>query len=141
MRSSSIDICNRLLQGPRVVCVGRSSAFKYLLFLQGSSGEKATFLMIRVKKEIHVEQIAELSRHGDRTHRTLIEAHRTPSISALRHYVYKYVYIYFLAAGQARAVGSLESGNLMVYGPLSQFPASDFYRRVHPRWRCIHSQM
>ena len=47
-----------------------------------------------------------------------IIARRTPSISAPRNYVYKHVYIYFLAAGQARAVGSLESGNLMVYGPL-----------------------
>ena len=57
-----------------------------------------------------------------------LKARRTPSISAPRNYVYKHVYIYFLAAGQARAVESLESGNLMVYGPLSQFPASDFYR-------------
>ena len=46
------------------------------------------------------------------------KAHRTPSISAPRNYVYKHVYIYFSAAGQAKAVGSLESGNLMVYGPL-----------------------
>ena len=46
------------------------------------------------------------------------KARRTPSISAPRNYVYKHVYIYFLAARQARAVGSLESGNLVVYGPL-----------------------
>ena len=46
------------------------------------------------------------------------QARRTPSISASRNYVYKYVYIYFSAAGQARAVGSLESGNLVVYRPL-----------------------
>ena len=45
-------------------------------------------------------------------------ARRTPSISAPRNYVYKHVYIYFSAAGQARAVKSLESGNLVVYGPL-----------------------
>ena len=45
-------------------------------------------------------------------------ARRTPSISAPENYVYKHVYIYFLAAGQATAVGSLESGNLVVYGPL-----------------------
>ena len=43
---------------------------------------------------------------------------RTLSISAPGNYVYRHVYIYFLAAGQARAVGSLESGNLVVYGPL-----------------------
>ena len=48
------------------------------------------------------------------------KARRTPSISAPRNYVYKHVYIYFLAAGQARAVGSLESGNLVVYGPLKK---------------------
>ena len=42
-------------------------------------------------------------------------ARRTPSISAPRIYVYKHVYIYFLADGQAWAVESLESGNLMVY--------------------------
>ena len=46
-------------------------------------------------------------------------ARRTPSISAPRNYVYKHVYIYFLAAGEVMAVGSLESGNLMVYGPLT----------------------
>ena len=45
------------------------------------------------------------------------EARRTPSISAPRNYVYKHVYIYFSAAGQARAVGSIEGGNL-VYGLL-----------------------
>ena len=44
-------------------------------------------------------------------------ARRTPSISAPRNYVYKHVYIYFLADRQPRAVGSLESGNFMVYGP------------------------
>ena len=52
------------------------------------------------------------------------KARRTPSISAARIYVYKYVYIYFSADGQAWAVESLESGNLMVYGLLkivSQF--------------------
>ena len=43
------------------------------------------------------------------------EARRTPSISAPRIYVYKHVYIYFLADGQAWAVESLESGSLMVY--------------------------
>ena len=48
------------------------------------------------------------------------KARRTLSISALRNYVYKHVYIYFLAVGQARAVGSLESGNLVVYGPLKK---------------------
>ena len=31
------------------------------------------------------------------------EAHRTPSISAPRNYVYKHVYVYFLAVGKARA--------------------------------------
>ena len=46
------------------------------------------------------------------------EARRTPSTSPPRNYVYKHVYIYFSAAGQFMAVGSLESGNLMVYGPL-----------------------
>ena len=56
------------------------------------------------------------------------KAHRTPSISAPRNYVYKQVYIYFSAAGQARAVGSLESGNLMVYGPLN--PQHNVVRRV-----------
>ena len=48
-----------------------------------------------------------------------ITARRTPSISAPRNYVYKHVYIYFLAAGQVMAVWSLESGNLMVNGPLT----------------------
>ena len=47
-----------------------------------------------------------------------LEARRTPSTSPPRNYVYKHVYIYFSAAGQVMAVGSLESGNLMVYGPL-----------------------
>ena len=51
-----------------------------------------------------------------------IIARRTPSISAPRNYVYKHVYIYFLAAGQVMAIGSLESGNLMVYGPLKWLP-------------------
>ena len=50
---------------------------------------------------------------------TVGEARRTPSISASRNYVYKHVYFYFSAAWQARAVGSLESGNLVVYGPLN----------------------
>ena len=56
----------------------------------------------------------------------MCKAHRTPSISAARNYVYKHVYIYFLADGQARAVESIESGNLMVYGPLY----SSFYERA-----------
>ena len=50
----------------------------------------------------------------------LTEALRTPSISAEWIYVYKHVYIYFLADGQAWAVESLESGNLMVYWPLQR---------------------
>ena len=46
------------------------------------------------------------------------QARCTPSVSAARNYVYKYVYNYFSAAGQVRAVGSPESGNFVVYGPL-----------------------
>ena len=33
--------------------------------------------------------------------------------------MYKHVHIYFLAAGQPRAVGSLENGNLVMYRPLN----------------------
>ena len=47
------------------------------------------------------------------------KARRTPSISAATNYVYKCVYIYFSADGQARAVViSKQSGDLMVYKPL-----------------------
>ena len=53
-------------------------------------------------------------------------ARRTPSISTPRNYVYKHVYIYFSAAEQSKAVESLESGNLVVYGPLDSASAVDF---------------
>ena len=54
-------------------------------------------------------------------HRIPSQARRKPSLSAPWNYVYKHVYIYFLADRQAKAVGSLESGNLMVYGPLHRW--------------------
>ena len=45
-----------------------------------------------------------------------------PAVMPVVHnYVYKHVHIYFLAAGQAIAVGSLESGNLVVYRPFGAF--------------------
>ena len=63
----------------------------------------------------------------------LCTARRTPSISAPRNYVYKHVYIYFLVAGQARAVGSLESGNPLPLCSMFLWPRN----RGGPSVRCI----
>ena len=71
--------------------------------------------------------------------RWLMQGMTRPSIHSTGNFVYKHVYINFLAGGQARAVEWMESGNLPVCSPLQRNKLSNMLLdqgiHIYLRWK------